>query len=616
MPPAQGSPPPPPPQLTKIDFRPGINRELTRYANEGGWYDSDYVRFRFGKPEKIGGWVNIQGSNVSGSVLGKARVLKGWNSLDGSQWMAIGTNLKLYIWQGGTYTDITPVRVSASTTNPFNTSAGSVQVKVSISAHGAIDGDFFVITSTAATVGGNIVLSGGYQLSVLDTNSFTINTTTTAAATSVACGGPTTGFFEINTGNADNTQGTGWGVSSWGGSTWGTARSGGSNIFVPLRTWSLDNWGENLLANPTGGAIYQWVKTSGVSTRAVVLSSAPSQANFILVSQEDQHAIAFGVPDVITSVYDPLYLRWCTQGDLTSWAATPTNDAGDKRLSGANRITAVHRSRGQILIWTDDPLFSMQDSGPPYTFTFQNIGQGCGIVGPNAVIDAGGFTFWMGNQQFMVYSGAAPVPLPCTVLRYVFDSLDTTQLNKVFAAANASFNEVIWFYQSTASTTGEIDRCVAYNYIDNTWWIGSLSRLSWIDRGTFPQPIAFDSSGVGYYQEFGFDADGAAIDSYIESNEFDLGDGQNIMFLDRIIPDDTDRDGNPLNGNISLYVNYRAYPGDTLHTKGPYLVSANTAKVDLRVRGRQLSLRVESTAVGQSWRLGSYRFRQAPDGEH
>lgn len=604
---------PPSPELIRIDLKPGINRELTRYAGEGGWYDCDMVRFRYGKPEKIGGWVNIQGTGVSGSVLGYARNIIGWNDLTGQKWMGIGTNEKLYVWEGGTYSDITPVAASISSTNIFTTQAGSTTVIVSLTGYQYSTGDFVDFTSVTTTIGGNVVISGGYQLTYIGSGSFSIDAGVTAAATSAAAGGPVTGFYELAVGPQSNTPGTGWGAGSWGVSTWGTPRA--SNIIIPLRTWSFDTWGQDLVANPRSGGIYIWNPTSGVDVRAALVTGAPSRADFILVSPEDRHMIAFGVPDTVTSVYTPLYIRWCSQEDYNDWAPSPTNDAGDKLLSGANHIAAVLRSRGQILIWTDTALFSMQQIGPPYTFGFQTIGQNCGIVGPNAVIDAGGRTYWMGDQKFQMYTGAAPVTLPCTVLRYVFDNLDTTQLDKVFAASNAEFNEVTWFYQSKDSTTGDIDRCVTYNYVEDLWSIGTLSRTCWLDKGVFEAPIGFGLNGVGYYQETGFDADGAAMDSFVQSNEFDLGHGQDIMFLDRIIPDQSNRNGNPLDGHISFYISYRMYPGSPAQTKGPYLVSAGTRKVDVRVRGRQMSYLIESDGLGQSWRLGSVRFRQAPDGQ-
>lgn len=607
------TPPPPAPQLTLVQFRPGINRELTRYAGEGGWYDCDYVRFRYGKPEKIGGWVNIQGTGQPGTVEGKARSIIDWGALDGTKYVGIGTNLKLYLWQGGEYSDITPVRVSISATDIFNTSAGSTRIVVSVSDHGAISDDFVVFSSVTNSVGG-ITISGDYQISVISVDAFAIESSSTATGTSTAAGGPTTGWFQINVGLSGNGIGGGWGAGPWGAETWGTPRTS-SAVVLPLRTWSLDNWGENLLANPRTGGLYEWVATSGTGAPAALVSLAPSRADFMLVSQEDRHTILFGTEDVVTSAYNPLLIRWCAQENLNDWIASATNDAGDKLLSGASRIAAVLRSRGQILIWTDDPLYAMQNIGPPFTFGFQVIGQNCGTVGPNAVVDIGGRTFWMSDHQFMVYTGAAPQVLPCAVLRYVYDNLDTTQLDKIFAAANSGFNEVIWFYQSLDSTTGDIDRCVAYNYVEDTWWIGSLSRLCWLDKSIYPAPIAFNASGVGYFQETGFNADGQPIISYIESNLFDIDAGQQLMFLDRVIPDQSSRDGGRLEGNLSFYIRYNLYPDGTTYTKGPYFISASTPKVDLRVRGRQMALRVESAGSHQSWRLGSWRMRKAPDGE-
>lgn len=606
--------PPPSPQLSRIEFRPGINREVSRYSNEGGWYSADMIRFRYGKPEKIGGWQNVNGVGDSDTFDGVARNLLNWNSLDGFAWTAIGTNTKLQLWRGGTYSDITPVRTSLSATDIFSTSAGSTQIIVSITNHGAETGAAVIFTSVTNSVGG-ITISGEYDLSVITANAFVISATMTATGTSISSGGPATGFFLINPGLRDSGAGNGWGTGVWGGSTpWGDPTTGGFDF--ALRTWSLDNWGEDLVANPRpGGAIYYWDVTSGTDVRAYQVTGSPTQANLILMSQEDRHLIAFGVPDIVTSVLNPLYIRWCSQENLNDWFPSATNTAGDKLLSGGNRIVAALRSRGQILIWTEDSLYGMQPIGPPAQFGFTNLGQSSGLIGPNAMVETAGRTFWMADQKFMVYDGAAPRPLKCDVLRYVFDNLDIQQLDKIVAASNSEFNEVIWFYQSNSLNATDIDSCVAYNFLEDTWWIGTLSRTAWADRGVYAQPIAAALDNKLYFQEVGSNADGAALSATLGSGEFDIGDGQELLFLDRIIPDLTNRDGSTLTGNLNFYVNYRQYPGAPLQTKGPYVVSAATTKIDLRVRARQMALVLESAGLNQSWRLGTLRFRIAPDGQ-
>ena len=603
-----------PPKLVRVDFKPGINRELTAYSGTGGWYDADMVRFRYSRPEKIGGWQDVNGVGASATFNGTCRNLWNWTALDGAQYTGIGTNTKLEVWLSPTYSDITPIRVSLSATSIFSTSAGSTDVIVSIVGHGATQGSSVFFTSVNTTVGG-VAFTGEYVVtSVIGSDSFTVSVTTAAAATSASGGGPTTGYFLLNIGTTDSQQGTGYGTGSYGRGGYGTAATATSGPLLRLRTWSLDNWGEDLVACPRPqGAIYYWDKTSGTDVRAYQVTSAPTQADYVIVSPEDRHLIALGTLDAATSAYNPLYIRWCSQENINDWAASSTNTAGDKLLSGATRITGVQRARGQILIWTEDALYGMQHAGPPFTFAFNHLGAGCGLMGPNGMVEVGGRTFWMADQKFMIYDGAAPRPIKCDVLRHVFDNLDTAQLDKITAASNAEFNEVIWFYQSTSAT--EVDKCVAYNYLEDLWWIGTLARTAWADRGVYGQPIGAGADGHLYFHEVGTDANGSALAAHIESNEFDMSDGQQVIFNDRMIPDFSDRDGSALTGNLDYSIKYRPYPGATQQTKGPYTVSAATQKVDHRVRGRQIAIRVDSSGTGQSWRFGSLRFRIAPDGE-
>jgi hypothetical protein len=607
------------PKLIPVTQKPGIVRELTRYAGEGGWYDADKVRFRYGQPEKIGGWQNVNGISDPKSIPGVGRSIFTWTTQSGYVYLAVGTNSHLAIWYGGIYHDITPVAASISATNAISTSAGSTTITIAVSAHGQATGNYFYATTVATTVGGNIypvsAPFGGYPITVIDGNTFTINTGTTAAATSAAAGGLLQGYFLLAPGPASNQLDTGWGAGVWSGpQAWNEEFT----ALAPLRFWSLDNWGEDLAASPRNGQIYYWDSSMGLTSRAYLVSATPSQNAQILVSPEDRHLISFGCPDALTSVVNPLYIRWCNQEDITDWNASATNTAGDKVLSGASRIIAARRTRGQILIWTDENLYSMQQVGPPYTFGFQLIGTNCGTLGQNAMVEVGGRTFWMADERFMVYDGAAARPMKCDVLRYVFDSLDRSQLDKIYCASNTSYNEVIWFYPTT---TGEIDSYVIYDYMQDVWSIGRLVRTAWLDQGinSFPIGVAYEASATKlYYHEFGNTADGAAINAYIESNLFDLDAGQELMFVDRIIPDFSGRDGGVMTGNVTMTLHALKYPNtpESMEvTKGPYLVSAATQKIDFRMRGRHTYYRIESNDVNTSWRLGAIRFRLGPDGE-
>ena len=611
----------PSPRLLLVPASAGINRELTRYAGEGGWYDGDKVRFRSGKPEKIGGWQNINGVGDSVTVPGVGRSLFTWVNLAGVTYLAVGTNSHLMVWDGGKYYDITPVDTSVSASNIISTSAGSTNITVSVSAHGHATGDYFYFTSVATTVGGNVypvsAPLGGYAITVVDANSFTIDTGVTAAATSASGGGLATGFFLLPTGFASNPPNFGWGAGVWsGGQGWGTPAS--SAFVAPLRYWSMDNWGEDLVASPRSNGIYYWDSSQGTANRAYQVTATPTQNTQILVSPEDRHLIAFGCPDALTSVVNPLYIRWCSQENINDWTASATNTAGDKVLSGASKIVAARRTRGQILIWTDENLYSMQQVGPPYTFGFQLIGTNCGVLGQNAMTEVGGRTFWMADERFMVYDGAAAQPLKCDVLRYVFEALDRTQLDKIVCGSNTSYNEVIWFYPTTS---GEVDRYVIYNYMEATWSIGSMVRTAWIDQGIATYPIAagvYSSATKLYYHEYGNDADGQALASYIESNLFDLDAGQDLIFMDRIIPDFSDRNGDAMPGNVGITLHTLKYPNTPASqeiTKGPFTVSAHTQKIDMRIRGRQAYYRIDGDGVNTSWRLGAMRFRIAKDGE-
>ena len=608
------------PTYTTINIKPGIVRELSRKAAEGFWFDADKVRFRFGKPEKIGGWANINGAEVSSTFDGIARAIHNWNNNAGSPYTGLGTHTHLYLWYSGTYYDITPIAVSGTTVVSYTTSAGSPNVLVSLPSHGFIADDIVYFSSaidpTSVTAGGNVVLADQFTIaSVVDTNLFYIAYTTAALSTKTVS--VTTSWYKlVHLGQQQTILGTGWGSSFWGHSGgWGTPVSG--DIQLLATQWTLDNWGEDLVACYRGGPVFTWVENSGTNVRAVSVSGAPSRNDLILVSPEDRHLISFGTEDVLTSTYSPVLIRWCASENLSDWYPSATNTAGDKVLSGASRIVGAARTRGSILVWTEAALYSMRHIGQPFVFGFDLLGSNCGLVGPHAAIEANGRTYWMSNQRFMVFDGGAPRPLTCPVLRYIFDNIDGQQYDKVYAGVNGAYNEIIWLYQDLSSTTAECNRYVIYNYLEDHWTIGSLDRTVWADDSVYLYPLAADTSGNTYYHDYGDTANGSSFYSYLRSGEFDLQDGQQIAFVNRIVPDFTQKDGDPMSGNITITLRGRKAPGDSnVVTRGPYTVSAATLYIPYRHRARQISMIIESSSGDSAWRMGEIKMRLSPDGEH
>jgi hypothetical protein len=632
--------------LTKLQFRPGVNRETTSYTNEGGWFDVDKVRFRFGMPEKIGGWEKFSGF----SYLGTARAMHPWVALDNGRFIGIGTSLKYYLNQdGGSFSDITPIR---STTNAgdvtFAASNGSATITVTDTAHGAVSGDF-VTFSGAASLGGNItagVLNQEYNITeVINDDSYTIAART--AGTSIADitvdgalsptpvtangsdtgngGSSVVGAYQISIGLDTSTFGAGWGIGFWGRGTWGSAAST-PIITSTLRVWTHDNFGEDLLINVRNGGIYYWDKTGGVAARAVSLdslsgaTSTPTIAKQIMVSDRDRHIIAFGCDtEANPGVQDPLAIRFSSQESLTDWAATATNTAGELRLGSGSEIVTAVETRQQILVYTDESLYAMQFLGPPFTFGVNLVSENITTMGPLSAVAVEDNVFWMGLEEFYVYGGTVQ-RLPCTVRDFVFDDINLNQREKIVASTNTAFSEVWWFYPSESSDTN--DRYVVYNYEQQVWYYGTMARSFWMDRGIFDQPIAAGPNNYLYSQETGFDDDGSALTAYIESSQIDIADGEQFSFIRRMIPDLTFRGSTAGSPSANITVKTRNFPG------GNYLQSTSSAvtktasvpveqftdQVHLRLRGRSFAMRVESTASGVGWRLGSPRLDVRPDG--
>ena len=623
--------------LTKLQFRPGINRETTSYTNEGGWFDGDKIRFRFGVPEKIGGWERA----TENTFLGTCRALKPFVALDGSRFMGLGTHLKYYIEEGGIYNDITPIRSTTSAGDvTFSATNGSSTITVADTAHGAVAGDY-VTFSGAASLGGNItaaVLNQEYRIdTVVNDNSFTIIAKDTSDATVTANssdsgngGGSTVGAYQINTGLDTSVSGTGWGVGTWGREGWGDAAAATGTTAI-LRIWTHDNFGEDLIINVRDAGIFYWDKTLGVSSRAVALSdrtnadsTTPTIAKQVIVSDRDRHIIAFGC-DAETSIgtQDPLLIRFSDQEDPTTWQSLPSNTAGDLRIGSGSEIVAAVETRQQILVYTDVSLHAMQFLGPPFTFGISLVSENTTIMSPLAAIAHDDVVYWMGFEEFYVFSGQVQ-RIPCTVRSYVFDDFNREQKEKVFAASNSAYSEIWWFYPS--STANEVDRYVVFNYQENAWYYGTLVRTAWVDRGINDYPVATFTDGRQYFQELGLDdatsSPAVAINAHIESSQIDLADGEQFAFIRRLIPDITFENSTAASPNVVFTTKVRDFPGGNYDSEDAATVTRSattpveqfTNQVHLRLRGRSFALRVASSDTETQWRLGSARLDVRPDG--
>lgn len=627
--------------LTKLAYRPGINKESTSYANEGSWYDCDKVRFRLGFPEKIGGWIRLSATNF----LGSARDLHSFVALDGTGYIGVGTHLKYYIVEGGAYNDITPIRLTTSAGDvTFSATDGSSLITVDDTDHGAIENDF-VTFSGAVSLGGTItapVLNQEYQIvTVLSANSYTIEAkditgaTVTANASDTGDGGASVvGAYQINVGLDTTVAGTGWGAGSWSRGTWG---SGSSLLAVgaTLRLWSADNFGEDLIINARDGGIYYWDKSTSSApfARAVALDSlagadagTPTIAKQVLVSDNDRHVIVFGCDPVNNiGTQDPLLIRFSDQENITTWTPTATNTAGDLRIGSGTRIVCAVETRQQVLVFTDVSLHAMQYLGPPFTFGISQLSENTTIMSPMVAKAVDDLVFWMGIEEFYVYTGQVQ-KLPCTVRSYVFNDFNLTQSEKVFASLNSSFSEVTWFYPSASSDN--IDRYVTYNYSEQVWTIGSLARTAWIDRGINTFPIAAGLDGYLYEHEVGND-DGSTmpvspISAYIEASPIDIQDGDSYAFVRRLIPDMTFDGTTAGAGNVTANMVLKAqnFPGSNFSYSDSSSVTRSatvpveqyTNQAHVRLRGRSIALRVESDTVGVRWRVGMPRIDIRPDG--
>jgi hypothetical protein len=730
--------------LQKLQFRPGVNREGTTLANEGGWFECDKIRFRSGYPEKIGGWVidtgtyynnGISAAPPAGAYWGVCRAMWNWNTLAGQNLLAIGTNLKYYIQNGpdGVFFDITPLRNPAGTavaSNAFTTANTSTTVTVNAPGHGAQTGDFVTISGVGGAINGipAAALNKEFQITYLNANQY--NIVVSSPATSSGTTGAATFTYQITTGLETYTVATGWGAGTWGGyalgsttntlngainssatsivltsatgfsasgtividtesitysgistntltgcvrgangttaaahltgavvtqvtsafSGWGVAASG-TGVGQQLRLWSQANYGENLIFNPRGGAMYYWDVNANINTfdrgvvmkagdtvgGAVMQATTPSLVNFVMVSDASRFVIAFGCNDptgvYATATQDPLQIRWSQQEEYYTWTPATTNQAGDYRLSRGSQIITAQQTRQEILVWTDAAVYSMQYLGPPYVWGFQIMGDNISIAGPNVVSVANNVTYWMGTDKFYMYSGRVET-LPCALRQYVYDDINMEQSYQFFSSTNEGYNEIWWFYCSANSTV--IDKYVIFNHLERTWYYGTMGRTAWLDSPLRDVPMsagyAGSHCGTLIYQETGND-DGTTtppspIISYCQSSDFDIGDGHNFGLVTRIIPDLTFDGSDVANPTVVFTVRPRQNPGANYGSSdSPDVVSVNnysgqryynvqqfTQYVYVRVRGRQMAFRVGSNELGVAWQLGAPRLDVRPDG--
>jgi hypothetical protein len=633
--------------LQKLQFRPGVNREGTTLANEGGWYDCDKIRFRSGYPEKIGGWAALSYN----TFLGVCRSMWNWVTLKSYNLLGVGTNLKFYVEDGGDYYDITPIReingntpsagppvVNAST---ITLTASGTTMTVSDSAADSLQVDDFVTIAGAGTIGG-VNVNGEYQI-VTVTSGTTYTVTLTTPATGSNSAATITLAYQINTGFATYTIGTGWGTGPWSRLGWGSGFTTGFGL--QLRLWSQSNFGEDLLFSPRGGALYLWQPGSGAtpaySTRGSLVSGTdvPAQINQIMVSDTSRITIAFGCNDYGaygTAIFDPLLIRWTEQESYTNWTPSAINQAGSYRLSHGSEIIGALQTRQEIVVWTDAAIYSMQYLGPPFVYGFTLLADNISIVSPNAMATANGVVYWMGVDKFYIYSGRVET-LPCSVRQFIFNDINRDQEAQFNAGTNEGYSEVWWNYCSKNSTV--VDRYVIFNYLDRVWYYGTLDRTAWLDSPLRQFPMGATAGNIIVYHEAAVD-DGStnppsAINAYIQSSDFDIEDGHNYGFVWRIIPDIT-FDGSDTTGAtsdkpfVTFTVRPKQNPGAAYGVSAApdvtsaqsyagqttYNVQQFTEIVYSRVRGRQMAFKVASNSVGTQWQLGVPRIDVRPDGRN
>jgi len=614
--------------LQKLQIKPGVDRENTRYAAEGSWYETNKVRFRRGFPQKLGGWQRLSAN----TFLGICRSMWNWSTLGSQNLISVGTNIKYYIERGGAYYDVTPVRLTVTLTDPFTTTLGSATVLVDDVAHGALDGDY--VTFSGATAVGGLTLNNEYLVAFIDEDSYNITAETTASST-VTGGGTVTAAYQLNTGSEIDAAGayTGYGAGTWGLGGWGV----GDTSFAPIRLWSQANFGEDLVFAYRGGPLCVWDAGSGVATRGLVINTTnypsstgvPTIVNSTMVSDIFRFVLAFGANPIGSAILDPMLIRWSDQEDFQDWTASATNQAGSIRASHGTEIVTAVQARQEVLIWTDAALYGMQYIGAPEVWSLQLLGDNVTIASPNAAVYSGNTAYWMGSDKFYYYDGTVKT-LPCSVRSYIFDDFNKAQYAQVICGTNERFDEIWWFYCSAGSTT--VDKYVIYNYMQEVWYYGTMARTAWMDADLRDQPIAATYSNNLVQHEIGSDCQETAttnpITATLVSSEFDLDDGDRFMFVRRILPDVTFEGSTvsnpaavmtllPMANSGSGYNNPLSEGGvnnETVTRTATAPIEQFTGQVYIRVRGRQMAFKLESTALGVAWKLGLPRIDMRPDG--
>ncbi len=648
--------------LKSFTMNPGIIANLTKYEAEGGWIDGDHIRFRASRPEKIGGWVRetveqsfgstgefdnsfsldfflagtaLQGGGFTSAFSGDfnvdrdpnrftgvSRAMRAWTDLNSVKYLASAGTDKVEVMKDGIIYDITPVRQQTTLVDALTSVNGSKSIQITMINHGGSEGDYINIpSSTEPTIAG-VVLNAGYQIiTVLDGDNFTINAEGTADA-DVTNGG---GTFIIQMLLANGLQDNG-GITGWGGGTWGSPGANDGGWSMPradttgakMRQWSLDNWGQDLLACLQDGNIYHWALDPTFGTRLVDLDNAPQQVSFMMVAQPSRNLVAFGCNNVDDNIFDPLNIRWASSESLTDWTPTEFNTAGEFRIPNGDYIVCAVQTKGEILIFTNTSVYTMvyvgNDNGLNDIFRFTPIATNISIMGPHAVIDVNGVVYWMGKDNFYMYNGLVQV-LPTTLDKYVFSQFGDGKVNqfqkeKCYCGMNGQFNELWWFYPIESET--ENGHYIKLNWIENVMDYGTMERTSWVDRGIFDRPYGMDPSGRLYVHEEGLDADGQPMDSFITTAYFDIDDGDDFLFVNKLVPDVKLPAGKSI--QITVYLKRYPHPDAAITTKGPFLFSDGNNKLSVRGRGRQMAIKFEASSTGSSFELGKMRLSYQPDG--
>jgi len=617
--------------LQKLQFKPGVNRDQTNYTGEGGFYECDKIRFRSGYPQKIGGWLQ---STVE-TFLGVCRQMFNWVTSYNDNFLALGTNSKVYIEVGGNFYNITPIRqtfTTPTTSNCVSTNNTSAVVNFEIVGHGGSTGDYVQISGVTA-IGGiaGSAINGNRQITVVNSSNFTVVADTAATSTVINGGGAAiTVAFEITVGNSGTTFGYGWGTSTWSRGTWGSGST--TPISLEQRDWWFDKFDNDLIMNIRNGPIYIWERgiltspSTALGVRAVLLSSivgatdVPAEAMQILISQNDRHLLAFGATPYGGGDFDPLLIRWANQDEPKNWTPAVTNSAGFLRVSRGSYIVCAVAMRQEILVWTDGTLSSLQFLGTTDVFSLQELADNITVAGPRAVVNVNNNAYWMGKDKFYVYSGRVAT-LPCTLRNHVFEDINFNQADQIISGSNEGWNEVWWFYPSANSNT--INKYVIYNHLEQIWYYGDIERTAWLDTPLRQFPQAVDSNGILYNHEQGVNDNASPMVSYITTSDFDLVDGQQFILTKRIIPDVDFAGSTAAAPVVYMTLKPRNFPGANYTTEPEKSVTQTTTipisqytnQVFLRVRARQMGVKIMSDGLNTQWQLGSPRLDGKPDGQ-